>query len=63
MNADEYQNIEDEGNFLAINSSTHETLHWCLRYVKAYHSMEIMDRLYEEVKREAILNGFIDSDD
>lgn len=63
LNADEYQNLEDEGNFLAVNKSTHETLHWCLRYIKAYHSMEVMDRLYEEVKREALLNNFIDEDE
>lgn len=63
LDADEYQNLEDEGNFLALNKSTHDTLHWCLRYVKAFHSMEVMDRLYTEVKREAILNGFIDEDD
>jgi hypothetical protein len=25
--------------------------------------MEVMDRLYEEVKREALLNNFIDEDD
>lgn len=63
LNADEYSNLEDEGNFLAVNKSTHETLHWCLRYVKAYHSLEVIDRLYEEVKREAVLNGYVDADD
>lgn len=63
LNANEYQNLEDEDNFLAVNKSTHETLHWCLRYVKAYHSLEVMDRLYEEVKREAILNNFIEEDE
>lgn len=63
LNVSEYQNLEDEGNFLALNKSTHDTLHWCLRYVKAYHSMEVIDRLYDEVKREAVLNGLIDEDD
>lgn len=63
LNADEYENLENEGDFIALNKSTHETLHWCLRYVRAYHSLEVMDRLYEEVKREAVLNGYIDADD
>ena len=63
LNADEYQNLEDEANFLALNKSTHETLHWCLRYVKAFHSLEVIDRLFDEVKREAVLNHIIDADD
>ena len=63
LNADEYSNLEDEGNFIALNKSTHEMLHWCLRYIKAYHSLEVMDRLYAEAKREAMLNGFIDEDE
>ena len=63
LNADEYQNLEDDQNFIALNKSTHETIHWCLRYVKAYHSMEVIERLVNEVRREAILNGYIEGDD
>ena len=60
LDADEYQNLEDEGNFIAVNKSTHDMVHWCLRYVKAYRSMEIMDRLYAEIEREAELNNYIE---
>jgi len=60
LNADEYSNLENEGNFIAVGKSTHETIHWCLRYVKAYHTMEVLDRLYAEIEREAKLNGYID---
>ena len=63
LNVSEYENLEDEGNFLALNKSTHETLHWCLRYVKAYHSMEVIERLVDEVRREAVLNNYIDGDE
>ena len=63
LNASEYENLENEGNFIAVNHETHKVLHWALRYVKMLHSMEIIDRLYEEIKREAIINGFIDEDE
>jgi hypothetical protein len=52
--------LEDDANFIALNKSTHETIHWCLRYVKAFHSMEVIDRLYAEVEREAQLNNYLD---
>ena len=60
LNADEYSNLEDDQNFIALNKSTHEMVHWCLRYVKAFHSMEVIDRLYAEVEREAQLNNYLD---
>ena len=63
LNAEEYSNLENEGNFIAINHETHKCLHWMLRYIKSYHSLEVLDRFYNEVKREALLNGFIENDD
>ena len=55
LNVDEYSNLENEGNFLALNKQTHDLLHWALRYIKTYHSMEVIDRFYAEAKREALL--------
>ena len=63
LSADEYSNIGDESHFLACQPTTHKVIHWCLVQIKKLHSLEIIDRLYDEVKREAVLNGFIDEDD
>ena len=63
LDANEYTNLDDEGNFIAINAETHKSLHWMLRYVKSFHSLEVLYRFCEEVKREAILNNYIDEDD
>lgn len=63
LNAEEYQNLDDESKFIMLQYNTHKVVHWCLTYIRKYHSMEVIDRLYEEVKREGVLNGFIEEDD
>lgn len=64
LNADEYTNTEDVDNFIGLLPSLHKNvIHLLLRYIKKYHSMEVVDRLYAELKLEAKLNGFIEADD
>lgn len=63
LNAEEYSNLENEGNFIAVNPETHKCLHWMLRYIKSYKSLEILDRFYAEVVRESKLNNYIDEDE
>lgn len=54
-----YTDISNTDNFCIVNKTTHDILHWCLRYIKMTHDMSVIDRLYDEVKYEAILNNFI----
>lgn len=63
LNPEHYENIENEGNFVLLQPTTHKLIHFCLTYCKKFHTLEMMDRLYNEVRNEAILNGFIDSDE
>ena len=63
LNVDEYQNIENEDMFVGLNKTSHDTVHFLLRYIKSYHSLEVLDRFYEEIAREALLNGFITEED
>lgn len=64
LNADEYSNIEDTDSFIGLLPSLHKNvIHLLLRYIKKYHSMEVVDRLYAELKLEAKINGFIDEDE
>lgn len=64
LNADEYSNIENADNFIGLLPSLHKNvIHTLLRYIKKYHSMEVVDRLYDELKLEAKLNGYIDDDE
>ena len=62
LDESEYQDISDPSNFIFLLHDCHKVLHWCLRYVKKYHDLSVLDRLYEEVKAEAILNGYISED-
>ena len=62
LDPEHYSDISNEGHFALLQPTTHKLLHFCLTYCKKFHSLEMLDRLYEEVRREAILNGFIDSD-
>lgn len=59
LDEEEYKNISDPSKFVIVNSSTHDVIHWCLRYIKKYKDLRVLDFLYEEVKREAELNGYI----
>lgn len=62
LSPENYTNI-DEGKQIILNSETHKVVHFLLRYVKKWHSLEVVDRLVKEVAFEAQLNGFIDEDD
>lgn len=55
-----YTDISDPDKYIMLNKTSHDVIHFCLRYVKMTHDMSIIDRLYKEVEAEAILNGFID---
>lgn len=59
LNVDEYQNLEDEDMFVGLNKTSHDTVHFLLRYIKSYHSLEVLDRFYAEIAREALINDFI----
>ena len=59
LDENEYQDISNPSNFVFLLHDCHKVLHWCLRYVKKYHDLSVLDRLYEEVKVEAILNDYI----
>lgn len=59
LDEEEYKDISNDGHFIMINKSTHDAIHWCLRYVKKYKDMSVIDNLYNEVLREAILNKYI----
>ena len=64
LSEDEYSNIENGDNFIGLLPSLHKNvIHLLLRYIKKYHSMEVVDRLYDELKLEAKLNGYIDEDE
>ena len=59
LDEDKYKDISDKDNFIMINSSTHDTVHWCLRYIKKYGDLRVLYALYKEVEKEALMNGFI----
>ena len=63
LDEDKYKDISDKDNFFMINSSTHDTIHWCLRYIKTYGDLRVLDDLYKEVEKEALMNGFISNID
>lgn len=54
-----YSNTEDKSRFIFINRQTHTVVHFFLTYIKKYHDLRVLDKAYEEIKREAELNGFI----
>ena len=63
LNKEDYTDISNEDNFILLQPSTHKVIHWGLVQIKKTHSMEILDRLYRELAREAFLNGFIEETD
>ena len=62
LDENHYKDISDKSHFIVVNKSTHDIIHWCLRYIKKYHNMSVIDNLYEEVRKEAILNNYIDEE-
>lgn len=63
LNAAEYEDISHEENFILLQPTTHKVIHWGLTQIKKLRSMEIIERYVEELKREAILNGYLEQDD
>lgn len=63
LNAEEYDDISNEENFILLQPTTHKWIHWGLIQIKKLHSMEIIERYVAELKREAVLNGYIEEDD
>lgn len=63
LKTEDYENLNDEELFIALNKTTHDVIHWCLTYIKKTRDMSVIDRLYEEVMNEGILNGFLVTND
>lgn len=63
LNANDYEDISDESMFILLQPTTHKWIHWGLVQIKKLHSMEILERYMAELKREAVLNGYIEPDD
>lgn len=55
----DYEDISDKENFVFLLHDCHKVLHWCLRYVKKYHDMSVVERLVDEVRQEAEMNGYL----
>lgn len=55
---DVYRDLSDPSHFIAVNSATHDALHWALHLVY-YNGWEAFERFIDEVKRECKLNDFI----
>lgn len=47
LSADEYENLENENDFVLLNKQTHDSLHWLYRYWKS--DPGILDRIKEEL--------------
>lgn len=54
-----YTDISNTDNYIMLQKTTHDVVHWCLSKIKMTGDMGIIDRLYEEVRNEAILNNYI----
>lgn len=48
LSAGEYENIDNEDDFIMMNHATHEALHWIFRYWK--NDPEILDRIEAELR-------------
>lgn len=55
---DVYRDLSDSSNFIAINKSTHEALHWGLDLVK-HNGIKALVRYVSELLRECVLNKYI----
>ena len=49
LNENEYDNIDNEEDFVLLNHATHESLHWIFRYYEKDPS--IIDRIKEELDK------------
>ena len=61
LNLDEetYQDVSNPDDFIFLTKECHKVVHWCLNLVKKYNNMSVLDRLYDEIKDEAVRNGFL----
>lgn len=48
LSEDDYENLENENDFVMLNKQTHDSLHWLYRYWK--NDPEILDRIEAELK-------------
>lgn len=62
LSPENYTNI-DEGKQVVLNHETHKVVHFLLRYIKKWHSLEVVERLVKEITFEAILNKYIEEGD
>lgn len=57
-----YKDISEQNNFVAVNSATHDALHYALHLI-FYNGAEAWQRYVAEVEREALKNNFMDKDE
>ena len=63
LDEEDYKDVSNTSNFIYLLHDCHKVVHWCLRYIKKYRNLSVLDRLYEEVKSEAILNGYVQEEE
>lgn len=61
-NIDVYEDISDPSNFVAVNSATHDALHYALHLI-FYNGADAWHRYIAEVEREALANKYMDPDE
>ena len=49
LSASEYENLENEEDFVLLNRQTHDSLHWIFRYYEK--DPTILDRIKEELDK------------
>lgn len=54
---DVYKDLSDTNNFVAVNSQSHDAIHYGLNLIKN-NGFEAFERYVKEVVREAILNEY-----
>lgn len=59
---DVYKDISDPINFVAVNSATHDALHYALHLI-FYNGAEAWQRYVKEVEREALMNDYLDENE
>ena len=57
-----YKDISNPINFVAVNSATHDALHYALHLI-FYNGAEAWQRYVAEVEREALMNNYMDKDE
>lgn len=53
-----YRDLSNSDNFVALNKSTHEAVHWGLDLIK-HNGIAAFERYVGEVLRETLLNNYI----